>query len=79
MKDCVFYFKKRFIVYQNLGILSKKIKISKGCNSAEFIVILWHFTCVFPRTAYKKVLKECPDQHSVLIWMHIVTGNENLC
>ena len=47
MKDCVFYFKKRFIVYQNLGILSKKIKISKGCNSAEFIVILWHFTCVF--------------------------------
>ena len=41
------------IVYQKRGILSKKIKISKGRNSAEFF--LTFCVCVFLSTAYKKV------------------------
>ena len=52
MKNCV-YFWKMLIVYQKRGILSKKIKISKGRNSAEFF--LTFCVCVFLSTAYKKV------------------------
>ena len=59
MKSCVFFFWKRLIVYQKLGLLSKKIRAFKGSILAEFIVFLWNFTHVFclavPTKSVKKI------------------------
>ena len=59
MKNCVFIFEKKLIVYQKLDLLSKRIKIWKGyvttqqslCFSLKFCA------CAFFSNAYEKVLR----------------------
>ena len=41
------YFWKILIAYQKLSLSSKRIKISKCSNLAEFIVFLWNFANAF--------------------------------
>ena len=59
------------------------VNVTKFAVSCELGHICWRNlqwkTSFFVQWQILRSLKECFDQYSLLIWIHMVTGNEKLC